>query len=67
MKTTHINHNFSNQKISNSLTSFSIKFSSIFNFILAKIYERKILKIAKQYNKNPQSFLKHQDFCQKIS
>ena len=56
-----------NQKISNSLTSFSIKFSSIFNFILAKIYERKILKIAKQYNKNPQSFLTHQDFWQKIS
>ena len=67
MKTTHINHNFSNQKISNSLTSFSIKFSSIFNFILAKIYERKILKIANQYNKNPQSFLTHQDFWQKIS
>ena len=67
MKTTHINHNFSNQKISNSLTSFSIKFSSIFNFILAKIYERKILKIAKKYNKNPQSFLTHQDFWQKIS
>lgn len=53
--------------MSNSLTSFSIKFSSIFNFILAKIYERKILKIAKQYNKNPQSFLTHQDFWQKIS
>ena len=67
MKTTHINHNISNQKMSNSLTSFSIKFSSIFNFILAKIYERKILKIAKQYNKNPQSFLTHQDFWQKIS
>jgi hypothetical protein len=67
MKTTHINHNFSNQKMSNSLTSFSIKFSSIFNFILAKIYERKILKIAKKYNKNPQSFLTHQDFWQKIS
>ena len=67
MKTTHINHNFSNQKMSSSLTSFSIKFSSIFNFILAKIYERKILKIAKQYNKNPQSFLTHQDFWQKIS
>ena len=56
-----------NQKISDSLTSFSIKFSLIFNFILAKIYERKILKIAKQYNKNPQSFLTHQDFWQKIS
>ncbi len=56
-----------NQKMSNSLTSFSIKFSSIFNFILAKIYEKKILKIAKQYNKNPQSFLTHQDFWQKIS
>jgi len=56
-----------NQKMSNSLTSFLIKFSSIFNFILAKIYERKILKIAKQYNKNPQSFLTHQDFWQKIS
>jgi hypothetical protein len=67
MKTTHINHNFSTQKMSNYLTSFSIKFSSIFNFILAKIYERKILKIAKQYNKNPQSFLTHQDFWQKIS
>ena len=51
-----------NQKMSNSLTSFSIKFSSIFNFILTKIYERKILKIAKQYNKNPQPFLTHQDF-----
>jgi hypothetical protein len=56
-----------NQKMSNSLTSFLIKFSSIFNFILAKIYERKILNIAKKYNKNPQSFLKHQDFWQKIS
>ena len=56
-----------NQKISNSLTSFSIKFILIFNFILAKIYERKILKIAKKYNKNPQSFLTHQDFWQKIS
>ena len=67
MKTTHINHNFSNQKMSNYLTSFSIKFISIFNFILAKIYERKILKIAKHYNKNPQSLLTHQDFWQKIS
>ena len=67
MKITQINHNFSNQKMSNSLNSFSIKFSSIINFILAKIYERKILKIAKQYNKNPQSFLTHQDFWQKIS
>ena len=56
-----------NQKISNSLTLFSIKFSLIFNFILAKIYERKILKIAKQYHKNPKSFLVHQDFWQKIS
>ena len=56
-----------NQKMSNYLTSFSIKFSSILNFILAKIYERKILKIAKQYHKNPQSFLTHQDFWQKIS
>ena len=45
MKITHTNHNFSNQKMSNSLNSFSIKFSSIINFILAKIYERKILKI----------------------
>jgi len=67
MKITHTNHNFSNQKMSNSLNSFSIKFSSIINFILAKIYERKILKIAKQYNKNPKSFLKHKEFWQKIS
>ena len=56
-----------NQKMSNSLNSFSIKFSSILIFILAKIYERKILKIDKKYNKNPQSFLTHQDFWQKIS
>jgi hypothetical protein len=56
-----------NQKMSNSLNSFLIKFSSIINFILAKIYERKVLNIAKKYNKNPQSFLTHQDFWQKIS